>query len=78
MVYRGLAITPDPAHTTGYLAIATLMALGLLEHWLLVLPVPSMLWGWSSRPLPPPEHTSHAAHAGSRAVTNKQMKGQPQ
>ncbi len=83
MVYRGLVVTSDPAHTTGYLAIATLMALGLLEHWLLVLPVPSMLWGWSSRPLPPPEpheneNTSPTARMTTRAASTKQMKGQPQ
>ncbi len=42
----------DPAATSfqkaGFCFVATLMALAILEHWLLMLPLPAAaLWGWS-------------------------------
>lgn len=47
----------DPAATagevTGYSLLASLMALAILEHWFMVLPLPSeALWRWSLRPTP--------------------------
>ncbi|MEO0729429.1 MAG: putative photosynthetic complex assembly protein PuhE [Pseudomonadota bacterium] len=34
--------------SVGYALLATLLALGILEHWLLVLPIPAeRLWSWS-------------------------------
>ncbi|NDJ51903.1 MAG: DUF3623 domain-containing protein [Chloroflexi bacterium] len=40
--------------TVGAVMVATMTALGFLEHWMLVLPLPATLWGWSIRPLPEP------------------------
>jgi putative photosynthetic complex assembly protein 2 len=45
----------DPAATaadaTGYSLLASLMGLAVLEHWFMVLPLPTeVLWRWSMRP----------------------------
>lgn len=42
------ALVEDPFLATGYTLLATLAALGLIEHWFLVLPLPvAGLWSWS-------------------------------
>ncbi len=39
-----------PFHATSLLFVSTLLVLGLLEHWFLVVPLPATaLWGWSLR-----------------------------
>ena len=39
---------------TGYTLLATLLGLAVIEHWLLVLPIPSAaLWGWGLKSRPP-------------------------
>lgn len=55
-----LAAEPGSFERTGFVFLATLMALAVLEHWFLVLPLPAAaLWNWSlwsraTRPLPDP------------------------
>jgi putative photosynthetic complex assembly protein 2 len=49
--YRALAPGALPGETVGFLMTATLIGLGVLEHLLLVLPLPAILWGWGTRPL---------------------------
>ena len=45
---RALAPTASPFELTGYLFLGALMTLAILEHWFLVLPLPSAaLWNWS-------------------------------
>jgi putative photosynthetic complex assembly protein 2 len=47
-----LAMAPglSPGETLGYSLLAALMALAVLEHWLLFIPVPAArLWSWSLR-----------------------------
>lgn len=47
LVARALAAPDDPS-ATGYAIVATLAALAMLEHWLMVLPLPpEALWRWS-------------------------------
>jgi hypothetical protein len=47
-VQRGLH-SDEPFQVTAYALVATLLALALLEHWFMVLPVPTeKLWAWSS------------------------------
>ena len=47
LVQKAAAASANPFEASGYTFLATLMALALLEHWLLVLPVPTRaLWGW--------------------------------
>lgn len=42
-----LALAPDPIAATGFALLASITALALLEHWLMVLPVPdAKLWRW--------------------------------
>ena len=53
----------DPFQTTGYSLVTSLLALAILEHWFMVLPIPTeKLWAWGFRtsgaaplrPLPDP------------------------
>jgi hypothetical protein len=38
------------SEAVGHLLLATLVLLGVLEHWMLVLPfAPTALWGWALR-----------------------------
>ena len=58
---------------TSFALLATLMALGLLEHWLLVTPLPAMaLWSWSlssrTAPSAAPRSPPHAERASIAAV----------
>jgi putative photosynthetic complex assembly protein 2 len=51
---------------TGYTFLATLLALAILEHWLMIVPIPAAaLWGWGLK--------SHEARA--RSVEAAQMNG---
>lgn len=50
VVHGALAAPAGTAAATGGLLVATLLALAILEHWLLVLPVQSTaLWQWAMR-----------------------------
>lgn len=71
------AVYPPIVETqsAGYLAIATLIALGILEHCLLVLPVPSTLYGWGMRALPKtPDKQGDTIHKVD--VVSQSVKGQ--
>jgi len=69
------AIAVDPFRQAGFTFLAAMMALAILEHWFLVLPVPSeTMWNWSmksradapghsSRAKAPPRHDDCIAHA---------------
>jgi len=60
------AIATEPFRQAGFTFLATMMALAILEHWFLVLPVPAeAMWNWSLRsrregegasPKPAPHH----------------------
>lgn len=46
---QSATLRPGPA-STGLVLVATILALGVLEHWMLVLPLsPSTLWRWALR-----------------------------
>jgi len=52
MAERALSFGPDPFNATGYTLLTTMMALAILEHWFLVMPLPALklwnrLWHWS-------------------------------
>jgi len=50
LVQGAVAAPPGSAAATGSLLLATMLAMGVLEHWLLVLPLnPSALWRWAMR-----------------------------
>lgn len=45
-----VAFAADPFSATGYALLATFAALGLIEHWFLVVPLPvGELWAWGMR-----------------------------
>jgi putative photosynthetic complex assembly protein 2 len=49
----------SPAATiVGLTLLATMMGVAILEHWLLVLPLPANLWGWSLQ-----SHKQHTSQA---------------
>ncbi len=44
------AIAVDPFRQAGFTFLSTMMALAILEHWFLVLPVPAeAMWNWSMK-----------------------------
>jgi len=48
---QALAIAADPFASTALTLLATLLALAVLEHWFLVLPLPDeALWAWAFKP----------------------------
>lgn len=59
------AFAADPFDQAGYTLLATMMALAILEHWFLVLPIPAeAMWKWSMKSresAPVPDHDSHRA-----------------
>ena len=43
-------LATDPFEQAGYTFLATMMALAIIEHWFLVLPVPAeAMWNWSMK-----------------------------
>lgn len=52
LIYRAIAPGTPPADAIGRLLVSTMLSLGILEHVLLVAPLPATLWGWQIRPLP--------------------------
>lgn len=50
--YRGIVPGVAPAEVVGFVVLGTMVALGVIEHLLLVLPIPSILWGWGFRAIP--------------------------
>ncbi len=61
------ATATDPFQQAGFTFLATMMALAIIEHWFLVLPVPAeALWNWSmksreTKPRSPGHETRRAA-----------------
>jgi putative photosynthetic complex assembly protein 2 len=50
LVAKALAVGASAFESTGYTLVASLMALGVLEHWFMVLPLPiAALWSWGMR-----------------------------
>ncbi len=50
LVMQALAPSPSSFHATACILLATLMALAIVEHWFMVVPLPvEALWNWSMR-----------------------------
>ena len=50
LVREAMTAEPSSATAIGRLLVATMLAMGVLEHWMLVLPMnPSTLWRWALR-----------------------------
>jgi putative photosynthetic complex assembly protein 2 len=51
LIKAGLDASAGPAESLGFALLATIMVLAILEHWFLVLPLPSaFLWNWGLSP----------------------------
>ncbi len=58
MVQRIVEVAETPFEITGLALVATLFALGVVEHWFMLLPLPAItLWGWGMRQQNPREGT---------------------
>jgi putative photosynthetic complex assembly protein 2 len=77
MAQKVAAVSDDPYQLTGYVLLATMMILAILEHWFLVLPVSATriwntMWAWSlfsrnGATKPPPQGPlPHQATIGGR------------
>lgn len=50
MIQRLVEVAATPFDIAGLTLVSTLFALGVLEHWFMLLPLPAMkLWGWGVR-----------------------------
>lgn len=50
MIQRTVEVAVTPFDIAGLSLVSTLFALGILEHWFMLLPLPAMtLWGWGVR-----------------------------
>jgi putative photosynthetic complex assembly protein 2 len=50
MIQRIAEVAVTPFEVTGLTLVSTLFALGVVEHWFMLLPLPAMtLWGWGVR-----------------------------
>lgn len=63
--------TADPAHGAGYALVGSLLALAVLEHWFMVLPLPSeRLWNWALSGRPKPQRAESVAPSRSSRITD--------
>lgn len=76
LVQHALAPAATDAHRAGVLLVAALLALAVLEHWMMVLPVnATALWQWAMRlpptaaPLPPGSAGTAPALAAGASTT---------
>lgn len=53
LIQKSIAPEADAFISTGFALLATLMALAVIEHWFMILPIPAeALWRWSLDPAP--------------------------
>ena len=56
MIQRIVEVASTPFDIVGLTLVSTLFALGVVEHWFMLLPLPAItLWGWGMRSGFPPE-----------------------
>ena len=59
MIQRIVEVAVTPFDVVGLTLVSTLFALGVVEHWFMLLPLPAItLWGWGMRSPFPPEDTT--------------------
>lgn len=69
LLVQHAAAAPAGFAATGLTLLATLLALGILEHWFLVVPLPSgKLWAWS---IERRENAEPPANAGARGGSDR-------
>ncbi|MBK8987089.1 MAG: DUF3623 domain-containing protein [Chloroflexi bacterium] len=78
LFYQAIIPRTTPSQAIGYLLVSTMIGLGVIEHLLLVLPIPATLYGWGIRPLPPTavaETMSAPTNAPLRAMPKQMIEG---
>ena len=56
LIQRIVEVAATPFDVVGLTLVSTLFALGVVEHWFMLLPLPAItLWGWGMRSGFPPE-----------------------
>jgi len=59
LIQRIVEVAVTPFDIVGLTLVSTLFALGVVEHWFMLLPLPAItLWGWGIRSGLPPEDTT--------------------
>ena len=59
LIQRIVEVAATPFDVVGLTLVSTLFALGVVEHWFMLLPLPAItLWGWGMRSGFPPEDTT--------------------
>jgi putative photosynthetic complex assembly protein 2 len=78
MFYQAIIPRTAPSQAIGYLLVATMIGLGVIEHLLLVMPIPATLYGWGIRRLPSTavtENTPRQKNAPLRAMPKQMIEG---
>lgn len=69
MIQRIVEVAVSPFDIVGLTLVSTLFALGVVEHWFMLLPLPAMtLWGWGMRSGFPPEDTTMEQERDTKAT----------
>jgi putative photosynthetic complex assembly protein 2 len=77
LVQMALMPVTGPALAVGLTLVATMLVLAIVEHWLLVLPLPATaLWRWAMRHQDPAD-TSSSPHGGPAADAAPRTVGAP-
>ncbi len=72
MVQRIVEVAATPFDVVGLTLVSTLFALGVVEHWFMLLPLPAItLWGWGMRSGFPPEDTTMEQGPDVKTVRNR-------
>jgi hypothetical protein len=70
LIQRIVEVATTPFDIVGLTLVSTLFALGVVEHWFMLLPLPAItLWGWGMRSGLPPEDTTMEQERDTK-VTN--------
>lgn len=70
MIQRIVEVAATPFEVAGLTLVSTLFALGVVEHWFMLLPLPAItLWGWGMRSGFPTEDTTMEQERDS-TITN--------
>jgi putative photosynthetic complex assembly protein 2 len=70
MIQRIVEVAVTPFEVVSLMLVSTLFALGVVEHWFMLLPLPAItLWGWGMRSGFPPEDTIMEQERDAKTVT---------
>jgi putative photosynthetic complex assembly protein 2 len=69
LIQRIVEVAVTPFDIVGLTLVSTLFALGVVEHWFMLLPLPAItLWGWGMRSGLPPEETTMEQERDTKAT----------